>query len=108
MDAMPRSPFVTLLLEWDGEEEDQARSGDILEVNLHDFDAELSTAANGPALRTRELWNLRNGPARGIAPRSYRVRVIGITETGEGETVLHVSEEPRGRGDYRAMPMPGA
>lgn len=107
MDAMPMSPFVTLLLEWDGEEEDQARSGDILEVKLHDFDGELSTAANGPALRIRELWNLRDGPAQGIAPRSYRVRVIGITETGRN-MVLHVAEEPRGRDDYRAMPMPGA
>jgi hypothetical protein len=98
---------ITLLLEkWMSDEQTAIESGDVLEVQLQDFDGDLASGAHGSTLVISDLRSLRYGPARGVAPRSYRVRVVAITETDTGDRLLHIVEERRSAEDYGAIPMP--
>lgn len=104
---VPDRPFVTLRLERaDAEEDPEISLGDRLEIALDDFSDDLSAAPDDRALRISDLRNLRYDPARGLRAPSYRVRVIGMTESDDGDLLLHVVEEQRGNQDYGAIPMP--
>lgn len=101
---MPRSPLVALYLKaWMSDDEGAVAPGDVLEVGLRDFDADLSSASDGVTLRIAEFRNLRHGPALGIAARSYRVRIVGIREMTDRDRILFVIETDRNAEDYGAI-----